>query len=289
MAPLVPRRPLDGPQLMPPRFSLLDAADQPADDRPGFGADVQPDACSGDDTFTFDPCEAHEIPDAERVGTEQFDPFGIGVVFECNTMSGYTAGDFRAKARHKLEVFQAKLIEEQVWRATTIATNPDLTDAEQYVPAAAAGLDPGPALGCLEHRLKQCGSGGPGIIHATAQLVDEWISLGLVRQSVRWKGDQLYTHLDNIVVPGSGYDGSAPSGTPQVGVQWAYATGMVQIRLAPVIDIPRTGDDRAYMRDATDRSVNTVRVVAERSVLVVWDPCCVIGVRVDVQGCSTGS
>jgi hypothetical protein len=284
---------IDAPPAVPPRLSLLEAADTPQDavDRwLNLNVEYQPHACEGSSAFTFDPCDPGEKPEGERVATETVKPFGVGYVYECDSRSGYQPGEFRTRAREEFDAWQPKLIEQQVWEATAITTNPDLVGATTIIPAAVAGLDPIPALGCLTQELRNCGHGGPGMIHATSQLVNEWVAAGLVIRANRWKGDLLYTGLDDVVVPGSGYDGSPPGAVaPQTGIQWAYATRIMQIRLSPVTFVPGAVDDRQWMREALDRSVNTIRVVVERAVLAIWDPCCTIAVRVNVQGCSTGS
>jgi hypothetical protein len=279
---------IEGPIPAPPRLSLLDAADLPNDPLEVWAnPNVQwwPRSCSGSSAYVFNPCDTGTKPAGERVELQELKPFGIGFSFECSSLGGLTPAQYRTRAREEFEAWEPKLIEQQVWNATAISTNPDLEAAGVVI--SGGGLDPVPALGCLLQEMRGCGHGGPGLIHATPRLVNEWTTNGSVVRANRWKGDLVYTITDDVVIPGSGYDGSPPAAAaPGAGVQWAYATRLVQIRRSPVTFFPGADlSEQQWMREAMNRTVNTVRVLVERAVLAAWDPCCVIAVPVTLADC----
>jgi hypothetical protein len=279
---------IQAPPAIPPRLSLLDAADLPNDPLEAWAnpnVQLQRRSCTGSSAFTFDPCSADQSkPAGERTEITELQPFGIGYVFECSSLGGWTPADYRTRAREEFDAWEPKLIERQVQNASAVTSNLDLEAAETVF---ANALDPVPALGCLLQALRDCGHGGTGMIHATSRLVNVWKTNGNVDRANRWKGDLVYTVTDDIVVPGSGYDGSAPDGKAEApNVEWAYATRIVQIRRTPAAFFPDAGlSEQEWMRQALGRTVNTIRVQVERAVLATWDPCCVIAVPVNLTDC----
>ena len=75
----------------------------------------------------------------------------------------------------------------------------------------------------------------------------------------------------SIVVAGAGYPGTGPTGasnaTPEAGHSWAYATGMVDVRLTNVVVSP----DKLAMAIAP--GTNEVTYRASRFAAVSFDPC----------------
>lgn len=61
--------------------------------------------------------------------------------------------------------------------------------------------------------------------------------------------------------------------------EWAYATGLLDVRLSEMVIIPGS------MAEATNRATNEVTFRAEGTASVVWDGCCHLAVEVDI--CTT--
>jgi hypothetical protein len=124
------------------------------------------------------------------------------------------------------------------------------------------------AFGELEQAIADGTSWGTGMIHAMPRTVVQWYQLGLLEK----RGNILVSPLGSIVVPGRGYNGEGPAGTPGPGTSgpdlaWAFATTLVYVRLGPeeVIDPEAAA--------VVDRSLNTIRVRAWQAASANWDGC----------------
>jgi hypothetical protein len=106
------------------------------------------------------------------------------------------------------------------------------------------------------------------MIHASAELVSLWAIYG----GLQVDGNRLVTLTrGTIVVSGSGYDGTGPSGdpnaTPAANHTWAFASGLVHLRMSDIEVTPET------MGEALDRTNNTVTYRAMRYAAPIFDPC----------------
>lgn len=136
-------------------------------------------------------------------------------------------------------------------------------------------LDLVEGLGRLEKALGDCYDGW-GVIHVPTQLGP---ALGARALCYR-EGSRLYTYNGNRVAIGKGYSGTGPGNTVQpAGSQFIYATGPVfGIRGAPRVMDPV---------QSFDRSVNTLKMIAEQTFLLGWT-CCLAGVLVTTGGETAG-
>lgn len=138
--------------------------------------------------------------------------------------------------------------------------------------SGAVPLDIVEGLGTLENNLAACYN-GVGVIHVPAILLPAMCAQGLVYE----KNGKLYTKLGNLVAAGAGYNWSeGPNGAnAPAGTGWLMATGPVFHILgqARVID----------KRSSLDRGVNTLKMIAERTVLIGYN-CCLTGVLVTLGG-----
>lgn len=124
------------------------------------------------------------------------------------------------------------------------------------------------ALGLLESAFADCYS-GRGIIHAPNELIPLMDRAYLLNKV----GDRLLTTNGNRVVAGTGYPGSAPDGTVVADVRWLYMT-------PPIFGY--RSEIRTFERETTlDRSVNTVKAIAERTYVLGYD-CCLVAVPVSL-------
>lgn len=241
------------------------------------GLTFEPELC-GDDvgSATAQDCGPEDSWDVERgVGAEENQPFIVRVADRC-TPAQARARDMGGRVRRALEIDQHYQLEREFWRGDIAAAeslpNRFLTDSHVHdlSPAGASPLRY--ALAALQEALAGCRPAGRGMIHATVTTASLWVS----EQMLRREGALLLDVFDNIVVPGVGYDGSAPDGTVDASgnTAYAYATGIVDTRLS---EIMFTGLTLPEIDPATNEQI----VRASRFAAAYWDGCCHFGINVD--------
>lgn len=142
-----------------------------------------------------------------------------------------------------------------------------------------APLDVTEGMGRLEDVFGQCYD-SRGWVHVPIGLINALCARSLVCR----EGSRLYTWAGNRVVVGRGYptgsSGSGPGGTtPPGGSAWIWATSPVWGIRGAV----RTFDPVQSL----DRSVDTVKFIAEQTHLLGWN-CCRVGVLVTTGGEQAG-
>ena len=283
---LGPRAVVNARPAAPPRVGLLPSVgttdELEARWEAGFAYAAENCVAAG----VFDPCGPGTLdPPANRAMVEA-DPFAVWAADECSAF-GFSERDWQGRARRLLEACQSKQVERELWRGDLSRADSDINNA--FLASADADVIGAPGtslrdgLACLEQALADCSCGARGMIHATRQVVTHWQGLGLLRR----EGSLVLTINDTIVIPGAGYDGSGPpaaAGDPPVaavtGGVWAYATGIVDVRLSPQIDIVPGSFAQAF-----DRSTNTIAFRAERLAAASWDGCCHIAIALDAALC----
>ena len=124
------------------------------------------------------------------------------------------------------------------------------------------------ALGLLESAFADCYN-GRGVVHVPNELIPLMDRAYLLER----EGDTLRTTNGNIVVAGTGYSGASPAGATAVDVRWIYMTPQI---------FGYRSDIRVFPRETTlNRSVDTVKAVAERTYLLGYD-CCLVAVPVSL-------
>lgn len=125
------------------------------------------------------------------------------------------------------------------------------------------------ALGKLQKSWGACARGRRGMIHCPPDLATSWLARG----SIRREGALLLDAFDNIVVAGTGYDGSGLSHTPDATGKTSYAfmTDVIGLLLGSTATA-----------EAFDTTNNQEVVVAYRPTATFYDPCCVVGVNADL-------
>lgn len=276
----------------PPLISLLSSAEviTEPDSRWESGVSYEPEMCGNDRTGTMGVCNLTSQSKTVALGGGAVDveSFIVWAGDSCSSF-GFASRDWQGRARRKLAACESRLVERELWRGELSRGHaPDWpnkylahSDSDIVTTSQTTPLN---ALACLEQALAECNCGSQGMIHATPQLVTHWASQQLVRR----EGNKIFTTLGTVVVPGSGYDGSGPAasagGDPvaPAGSIWAYATGMVHIRLGPVVPMPNN------LNEALNRATNTITYYAERIVEVSWD-CCHMAAEIDLDSCDVGS
>lgn len=243
------------------------------------GVLFEPDPC-GDDigSPTTQVCGPEDSFDAERgAGSEEYEPFLVRVADRC-TPAQAVARDMRGRVTRALEIDQHYQLEREFWRGDlAVAATPDLpnryltdSNVQDLSPGGASPL--AYALAALQEALAGCRPAGRGMIHCTTTTAALWHS----KQMLRRDGALLLDVFDNIIVPGVGYDGSAPNGSIDTGgdTAYAYATGLVDSRLSPITITGLNGEE-------IDQATNEQIVRASRFAAAYWDGCCHFGINVD--------
>lgn len=286
-----PRSTVQSPSRQPPVLSLIGASRTlQGDVTPDTGAPVRWEG--GGVEFEALPCNVEETPyvpgcaaldlDGDLAGPDigKADTFVVWKGVRCSSRPGeFERGEARARAL--LLVDQHRQLEREFWTGEVHqAASPDLEGHWLARDGVAVELSQDAplvyALAALQEALGS-GSGagtgcGRGMIHCTVQTAALWFSANAIRR----EGGLLLDVFDNIVVPGVGYDGSAPDGTVDGTGEtaWAYATGIVDTRLAEI-----------FTRSAHSPDDNDVTALASREAIAYWDGCCHYGVNVNL--CNT--
>lgn len=135
-------------------------------------------------------------------------------------------------------------------------------------------LDIVEGIGRLEAELAECYH-GVGVLHVPRVLAPAMANASLItREGFRYR-----TTNGNVVVFGTGYTGSSPSGASQAGAVTVYATGGMFIYRSELETTPSIS--------TIDRDTNLVSVIAERTYVVGWE-CCHLAVEISIGGIVTG-
>lgn len=222
----------------------------------------------------YDPCAVTTFEiDATTVQTGAFTPFVIWAAERCAPQSGEI--DVAQRARRNLERLQTTLIEAEFWSGTQAQAsswdNEYLTKAPVNLNSSSATM-PVTALAELE-AVAGDSIRGPMMIHCNQRTATFWAHHGLLRR----EGRLLLTALDTIVVPGTGYPGTAMDAAT-----FAYATPSVEVHLGPIFD---TGP---HISDTNDRIHTAARLAAVTFDLLVDDAGDeTVPVGINVSACSS--
>lgn len=239
--------------------------------------------------------EAYGLTGQDPSATVEWDTYGLHKPYRCTTHAA-RGKDWDAIARRRLEAATDRMLGRELWRGTKARAesypNRFLASNDADTLSGASGLTPLNALACLEQYLAECNGGGPGMIHASSQVATHWIENGKVRR----EGNTLVTELGTIVVRSPGYDGSGPAaeGAADVpvaaadGSVWAYATGIVDVRLGPVLTIGNPLANPEQVDHTGSGTSNRGLVIAHRVALASWDLCCHGAAEIDVALCLVG-
>lgn len=283
MTSLGPQAVVTAPLISPPNRGLIVSANEAAnqDARWENGYAYAPENVNQNDTVA-DACSygtAHSQPNAAQV---TFNPYIIEAFDQCSSFA-FQSRDYVGRAQRLLLASQEKKLAHEFWSGTQAqasgwANNYLANSHAANFTEVGTGLSPEQALACLEMALSHCGSGVRGMIHCSADLFTHWSYAGHAFERV---GKLIITQNDTIIVCSPGYDGSGPdNAAPVNGAVWAYATGIVNVRLGDVVVVPDT------MAEAIDKSLNTVKYGAYRAGAADWDNVCHFAVSVNINVCT---
>lgn len=298
---LAPPAVVEAPVATPPLHSLVASALDPRDtddNRWEHGYAFQPRDCFVPNVWSpHCPDGANQYPGGgvdKSAAPEQPDevvtlPVIVEVPIECHTR-GLDDREFRQRALQAVEAATPNALENEFWTGALIPDNASLvntTPATVVTPGptstkgvlSSGSMTPARALARLNQGLARAGVGSRGMIHATPELVTLWAGAGLLTED----GPRLIDKVrGNVIVAGGGYPGTGPNGhasaTPPADKVWAYATGMVQVRLGQPEVVPDN------LAEALDRKTNLVLFRGERSASAAWSTCVSLAVLVDLVG-----
>ena len=253
-----------GPEIRPPRISLLTSAEliTPEDERWYAGFYLENEGCEESGTYLI--CPAADADPKEYSATGENEEYQPWVLYSTDICSTYPSGrDFYGRAQRKLLAAEAAILEEQLWLGTIQTGNPFLTDSPTTVPLTSN--DSWDALSVIEQEMSEL-SAAQGMIHVRPQVLGELLD----HQAIRREGNVYLTPMDNIVVPGRGYPGTGPADQAVGATEWMYAhPSIVQVRRGPIIRVGENDLASQVIRGTNDR-----RVVVERAVHVALDTSC---------------
>ena len=266
---LGPPLPIDGPLPVAPPFSLVSAATiVPSDLRFGVGGAVWPYP-PGLPT-TWDPCSSGTFrTKATGDGWELpiFQSFTAYLPITCSSITAHDAG-FSDRVEIAFAATESFAVARELARGHAAPLNPFLCDANLVILAGGVAVTPDVGLSYLEDAIGA--TGRQGMIHLTPALATSMNgSSGGFGLEIRQTGGKLTTTANGTTVAvDGGYIGANPSlhAPAATGQAWAFATGPVQIRRSPDINLIPDG-----IAEALDRSENIVTFRAERDYLVTWD------------------
>ena len=267
---------LDGPLPVAPSRGLLNIVTviPSADLRFGVGGAVWPyppglpqawDPCSMGTFRTKTTGDGWDLP--------LFQPFTVYLPITCSSITAHAPG-FADRAALALAATESYGVARELARGVANPLNPFLCDANLNILAGGAAVTPDVGLSYLEDAIGATGRGG--VILTTPAVGAAFNGSGGYGVDVR-SGSLLTTANGTPVALDGGFIGCSPSlhAALGAGTGWAFATGPIQVRRSPNIEILST------ISESTDRSDNTVEFRAERDYLVTWDSELQAGILVD--------
>lgn len=271
------------PPLTPPTVSLLTSSQTviEPDENWTRGISMKLEGCGS--AHGWDPCNiANDTKCLDpNAGSLDFHPYMVYSTNQCNTWGlgrALEATERSARSVRQLLAAESYVIEQELWGNGLGTTNPDLVNPKIQSPTATT-LTTGPitivqALAAIEDALGDCGKGGRYMIHMRPGMLVRLLADG-GGELARREGNYYLSPMDNIIVPGRGYNGGAPGGAPATAdAEWIYATSMVSVRRGPIHTIDQ-------IVETVDRKTNTHVILNERWVLAAFDPtCCHLALQV---------
>jgi len=275
---------IDGPLPKPPKYRLLAL--------PGVVREGEGRWQNGVNVYGYpsglpslwEPCASGTYrtkSDESEWPTPRFDPLAAYFPVTCSTISaGGAPEELAARGRLALEASISGAVEQALVSGVAGSTNPYFGDANMTPLFSGAAVTPEVGLAALEMAIGF--SGRNGVIHATPGIAASW-TVGNMIMDMDQDGFQETTGNYTPVAVGQGYTNSSPvgetAGSALTGQEWAYATGPVQVHLAPMEMLPGS------VAEALERSENIITYRAEQYFLAYWDTALQAGVLIDWTSC----
>lgn len=206
-------------------------------------------------------------------------PMQVYAPFRCSTF-GFDEDEYKEAARDALRLMGGQQLEAELWGgALALAgTWPNRYLADISAASPADGVNAGAygwpaALAVLQDGLRRCSGEVAGVIHASPKLVGMWTGT----EAVFERDGKLRDHFGNFIVAGGGYTGQLPDVAATWGVEYAFATDMIDVRVG---DVQILGED--VLAEATRRDINEVDLIAEATMSAAWARCCHLYVQASI-------
>jgi hypothetical protein len=275
---------VDGPFPVVRKSRLLDVATIKDDDGEGglgrWRDSAQVWAYPEDGAFTWNPCPEGTFTNSPKFegGVSPIPIFNAFQVYVSETCTARSANlqdpqEFIARAQAVFAATESHGVEHVLAAGLFGGSSPYLADASANLLDGGAAQSLTESLCALEDAIAETQRGG--VIHATAGTVTGWESLGFTLDRV---GPTLVTRAcQTPIVVGTGYAHVHPDSGSVAGAKqaWAFATGPVDVRRGTVEVLP------PLVKQALDRSDNTITYRVERDYLVDWDTVLQAAVLVD--------
>jgi hypothetical protein len=255
------------------------------------GFSYRPEKCNGG--ATFDPKGSLPSLDGpeNEIDVLPFEVMGSDTVSLFGAANPELMAERVDYARRDYDACESKQIEAELWKGTLTRSigsgNRFLADANVSLVEGDRLLGYLTALAALEKAINEGTCGAQGMIHARADTVSLWDAGGALRRV----GNMIFTIHDTIIVPGSGYDGSAPVAgavgmdpahagkVPSTDSAWAYATTVVDLRRSAEAE-PQTMLQRVNPSSTSGATSNVLNTWVRRYVAATWG-CFQAAVHVD--------
>ena len=187
-------------------------------------------------------------------------PYGIWAS-EKSSAFGLDFAELQTRVQRKLLAYESMAIEAQLWSdGTGENSSMKLAQASASTVGSSAGQNVTDSLGYLDMAIAT--TWGRGMIHCRPTI----LSTAYGAQCIRVEGNTWLSPMGNIIIPGAGYAGTGPAGQAVTATsEWAYATPAVQVHRGAIFMTPEN------VREATNKTTNTVTIHAMRIALAMWD------------------
>lgn len=218
---------------------------------------------------SFDPCATNLVVTPDTAQAVEWTPWGVALSSDCFAAStDQTTEEARVTERYRSQI--SHLVEETFWTGNLDDGSSFTGNGWENRPLASLASDDltaGGPIGVVPafreafEYLASAAGGLRGMIHVPINLIPYISFYGL---GIREPNFLVLTNLgDHIIVPGTGYPGTAPDGSPaEGGTTWIYITSLVRAAATdPIVtsDLSRQGGDNHW------------KAVAQGLALAEWD------------------
>lgn len=249
------------------------------DDRWLRGYEFVPFDCAGEGSEQGGVALCTDRPDytpSGMPGSVGYDPMLLWESMNCSTLSGGSM-ELRSRVENKLLTSTSHRLEREFWTGTvgTAAGAPNVYLSQASGLTKPNGNTATPlvhALATLNHAAGFFAQGSRLMHHVTPFTAQLWKAAGAI--DVDSSTGLLLDPFGNIVVAGTGYDGSGATSVDGYSTAWAYTTTVVNVRLSDIRVV-----DSANTR--IDLGNNVELATASRIGGVTFDGCVRVGILVD--------
>jgi hypothetical protein len=205
--------------------------------RPAEGADrwengyeYAPDPCN-DVRGVEDPCDMSALTPTELPDVIGEDAFVMRESLQCSTL-GNDHESLMEKTQRSLLQSTSRRLETALWSGSGLTTERFLADGDTTIIDSGTAHPFLHAFALVQDALAAELDGAPGMIHTRVRLASKLFTFGAAYVA----NGQLVDSFGNIIVGGTGYPGTAPTGedAPTAAQSWMIGSSDIDIRLSDV-------------------------------------------------------